>query len=212
MTKRNALILSKSESISKIVCSELALLGFTSKIIKEIPTSSDADIIVFDATSLELPASLRSFLNLSKSKKLAISNDNTEKLSIRFDKTFAFPFSISEFRSTVLDVMSLEASDITVSATVNEKCFVSDADKAGVFFGEIYIPLTVYEYKLLTLLCENSGNCVSKKDILALFDEGNSNMAEVYICHLRNKLEAPFAKKVIYTVRGKGYMTDHILI
>ena len=211
MTKRNALILSKDESISKIAYSELLLLGYSPKILKEMPTSSDAELIIFDATTIEFSAPAKTFLNLSSSKKIAILNNDTERLSARFDQAFTFPFSLSAFRGALLDIISKEDHAITNADTSNKKCFVCDPDKMGVYFGESYIPLSVYEFKLLSLLCENSGKCVSKNDILSLFEESSSNIAEVYICHLRNKLEIPFGTKVIYTVRGKGYMTDHIL-
>ena len=134
-----------------------------------------------------------------------------EAIDLRKSKALAFPFPLSEFREALLENLAKEAPDSSNADTATPKSFVSASDKTGVYFGESYIPLSVYEFKLLSLLCENSGKCVGKAEILSLFDDGNSNIAEVYICHLRNKLEAPFGKKVIYTVRGKGYMTDHIL-
>ena len=50
---------------------------------------------------------------------------------------------------------------------------------------------------------------VSKRDILGnVWDddfEGDPNIVEVYIRHLRNKLDRPFGRCAIETVRGAGY-------
>ena len=53
------------------------------------------------------------------------------------------------------------------------------------------------------------GDVVSKIDILDhVWDEafdGDPNIVEVYVAHLRNKLDRPFGRSTIETVRGAGY-------
>ncbi|MET0990035.1 MAG: winged helix-turn-helix domain-containing protein, partial [Glaciihabitans sp.] len=50
---------------------------------------------------------------------------------------------------------------------------------------------------------------VSKREVLAgVWDddfEGDPNIVEVYIGHLRNKLDRPFGRAAIETLRGAGY-------
>jgi two-component system, OmpR family, response regulator len=50
---------------------------------------------------------------------------------------------------------------------------------------------------------------VSKREILDhVWDddfEGDPNIVEVYVRHLRNKLDRPFGRAAIQTVRGSGY-------
>ena len=208
---KKAIIFSKSESISRIVFSELSLLGYTPRIVCELPEESGVELIVFDATSLELSTPLRGFINRNhSSNRIAIINNAGGNLSVRFDKVLPFPFLISELRAAVLDAYST-AEKANAESTPREKCFVLSTDALGVSFENTYIPLSKYEAKLLKLLCENSGRCVTRKDILSLFGADDSNISDVYICHLRNKLETPFGIKVIYTVRGEGYMTDYII-
>ena len=212
MTKRNALIFSKNNTISRIVLAELSFLGYTPKIVQEIPEQKDTEIIVFDATELELSQSIRSFIASSVcTKKIAIMGNPSGKLSARFHKTLVFPFLLSDFRDIILETSEQYNSD-KAGGSATSKLFIASKDKKGVTLDDLFIPLSQYEFSLLNLLCENSGNCVSREDILNLFDSGDSNIAEVYICHLRNKLETPFGIKVIYTVRGKGYMTDYAII
>ncbi len=71
------------------------------------------------------------------------------------------------------------------------------------------ISLTAKEFMLLVLLAKNRGKVISKQEILEKvwelsFDTG-TNTIEVYISFIRNKIDKPFAKKLIYTKSGFGY-------
>jgi DNA-binding response OmpR family regulator len=54
-----------------------------------------------------------------------------------------------------------------------------------------------------------AGEVVSKREILeGVWDfdfDGDPNIVEVYIRHLRNKVDRPFAREAIQTLRGAGY-------
>jgi two-component system, OmpR family, response regulator len=84
-------------------------------------------------------------------------------------------------------------------------------DPAGrrVWRGEIEVALTARELSLLEFLLRRRGEVVSKREILAHvwdFDfEGDPNIVEVYIGHLRRKLDRPFGRAAIETLRGAGY-------
>ena len=71
------------------------------------------------------------------------------------------------------------------------------------------VGLTAREMALLEFLLRRKGEVVSKTDILQhVWDyefEGDLNIVEVYVRHLRNKLDRPFARTAIETVRGAGY-------
>ena len=72
------------------------------------------------------------------------------------------------------------------------------------------IDLTTTEYKLLELFLLRPEEVLSRETILEKvwgFDfEGESNVLEVYIRYLRNKLEANGEQRLIHTVRGAGYV------
>ncbi len=78
-----------------------------------------------------------------------------------------------------------------------------------VWRGEDEVSLTSRETALLEYLLRNAGAVVSKRDILGnVWDddfEGDPNIVEVYVRHLRNKLDRPFGRAAIETVRGSGY-------
>jgi DNA-binding response OmpR family regulator len=75
--------------------------------------------------------------------------------------------------------------------------------------GQVEVELTPRELALLEFLLHRRGEVVSKREILEhVWDddfEGDSNIVEVYVWHLRNKLDRPFGRDAIQTVRGAGY-------
>jgi two-component system copper resistance phosphate regulon response regulator CusR len=72
------------------------------------------------------------------------------------------------------------------------------------------IDLTPKEFALMEYLIRNQGRVVSKTEIAEKvwdinFDTG-TNVIEVYVSYLRNKLDRPFDKKLIHTMFGLGYV------
>jgi DNA-binding response OmpR family regulator len=71
------------------------------------------------------------------------------------------------------------------------------------------IALTPREFGLLEFLLHHRGDVVSKTEILeGVWDsayEGDPNVVEVYVRYLRLKIDAPFERHAIETVRGMGY-------
>jgi two-component system copper resistance phosphate regulon response regulator CusR len=75
------------------------------------------------------------------------------------------------------------------------------------------IELTAKEYALLEYLAANAGRVFSRTMIVDhVWDqsfEGATNIVDVYVQHLRSKIDGPFPRKLIRTVRGVGYsLTD----
>jgi len=75
--------------------------------------------------------------------------------------------------------------------------------------GEVEVELTARELALLEFLLRRRDEVVSKREILDhVWDydfEGDPNIVEVYVRHLRNKLDRPFERDSIQTIRGAGY-------
>ena len=75
--------------------------------------------------------------------------------------------------------------------------------------GDTEVSLTTREYELLEALMRKPGQVVAKQDLLervwgADF-EGDPNVVEVYVGYLRRKIDRPFDRNDIETVRGVGY-------
>lgn len=92
----------------------------------------------------------------------------------------------------------LEAEDLTLNTTTYEV-------KRG---GKV-IPLTSKEFSLLEYLLRNKGRPLSKDEIIGHVWDYDAdvlpNTVEVYIRYLRQKIDDPFDKPIIYTARGFGY-------
>ena len=78
--------------------------------------------------------------------------------------------------------------------------------------GANEVELTAREMELLEFLMRRAGEVVSKTEILAhVWDydfEGDPNIVEVYVGHLRNKVDRPFDRRALETIRGAGYRLD----
>ena len=71
------------------------------------------------------------------------------------------------------------------------------------------VDLSAKEYSLLEYLMANSGRVLSRSMIIGhVWDQsfdGITNIVDVYVRHLRSKVDEPFEQKLIRTVRGVGY-------
>jgi len=85
-----------------------------------------------------------------------------------------------------------------------------DTVKKSVVRGGKPIKLSAREYALLTYLAHRVGQVVSRADIWEhLYDSNDevaSNVVDVYIAYLRNKIDKGFEKKLIHTRHGQGYV------
>jgi two-component system, OmpR family, response regulator len=75
--------------------------------------------------------------------------------------------------------------------------------------GDQELSLSPREFSLLEFLMRRSGQVVAKSEILAHvwdFDfDGDDNIVEVYVRYLRRKIDIPFGRQAIETIRGVGY-------
>ena len=87
-----------------------------------------------------------------------------------------------------------------------------DQGRHRAFRGEQRIDLTTKEFALLHLLMRQSGEVLSRTQIISLVWDMNfdcdTNVVEVSIRRLRAKIDDPFDKKLIHTLRGVGYVLE----
>ncbi len=83
-----------------------------------------------------------------------------------------------------------------------------DTHQYKVHLNQNPVDLSPREFKLLKYLCDNYGKVVTRQQILnavwGIHFENPSNVVDVYISYLRNKLESK--QKFIHTVKGIGYL------
>lgn len=118
------------------------------------------------------------------------------------------PFSLEELSARI------RAMTRTSFGTSSSVITVADLelDTAGktVKRGGREIILSAKEFSLLEYLMLNRGKILSRdkiEDHIWNFDyEGGTNVVDVYISYLRKKIDDGFDKKLIHTVRGRGYV------
>jgi DNA-binding response OmpR family regulator len=136
-------------------------------------------------------------------------DERVEGLNTGADDYLAKPFALVELvarvralgrrgagesKSTVLRVADLTLDTVTHQARR----------------GRINFELTAREYRLLEFLMRSAGRICGRMAILEKvwdydFDPG-SNLVDVYIKRLREKIDADFEPKLFHTVRGMGYL------
>jgi DNA-binding response OmpR family regulator len=133
--------------------------------------------------------------------------DEIEALDTGADDYLTKPFS---FAVLVARLRALLRRGVTERPAVLEAGDLRlDPAAKRTWRGDVEVELTPREHALLEYLLRRQGEVVSKRDILDhVWDydfEGDPNIVEVYVRHLRNKLDRPFDRSSLETVRGAGY-------
>ena len=78
--------------------------------------------------------------------------------------------------------------------------------------GDTPISLTAREFSLLEYLMRRAGEVVSRFDLLEhvwdAYGTSEANVVEVYVGYLRRKIDTPFGRAAVTTVRGVGYRLE----
>ena len=133
--------------------------------------------------------------------------DQVEALDTGADDYLTKPFS---FAILLARIRALVRRGSTARPTVLEAGDLTlDPSTRAVARAGQPIELTAREFAVLEYLFRRRGEVVSKREIIEnVWDydfDGDDNIVEVYVRHLRNKLDRPFGREAIETLRGAGY-------
>jgi two-component system, OmpR family, response regulator len=133
--------------------------------------------------------------------------DEVEALDTGADDYLTKPFSYVVLVARLRALIRRGAPERPAVLKAGDLQFDPGARRA--FRGHVEVDLTAREMMLLEFLLRRRGEVASKREILEhVWDydfEGDPNIVEVYIGHLRNKLDRPFNRSSIETLRGAGY-------
>lgn len=118
------------------------------------------------------------------------------------------PFAFAELLARLRSLLRRGAQEKTTMLSLGDLVLDTISHKAR--RADRVIDLTAKEYALLEFFLRNKDRVLSRTIIAEHiwdyhFDTG-TNLIDVYINHLRNKVDTGFEKKLIHTVRGVGYV------
>jgi two-component system OmpR family response regulator len=136
--------------------------------------------------------------------------DRIHGLDVGADDYLSKPFDFGELLARLRALMRrapaerparLEVGDLVVDPATHEVA------RAGVA-----VELTAREFAVLEFLARHAGQAVTRATLLDhVWDEnfeGSTNIVDVYVGYLRRKLELPFDRALIRTIRGVGYALE----
>lgn len=136
-------------------------------------------------------------------------DDRVKGLQTGGDDYMTKPFSFSELLARI-QALIRRATQVVEPATLSTGDLRMDLLSREVVRGENRITLPAREFSLLEYLMRNEGRIVSKTAILEhVYDysfDPQTNVVDVLVCRLRNKVDRDFDEKLIHTVRGMGYV------
>jgi two-component system, OmpR family, response regulator len=133
--------------------------------------------------------------------------DEADALDLGADDYLTKPFSFVVLLARIRALLRRGVTPRPAALKVDD--LVLDPAAHTVRRGETGVDLTPREFSLLEFLMRRAGDAVSKADILhhvwdANYD-GDANVVEVYVGYLRRKIDVPFERQSLQTVRGAGY-------
>ena len=228
MTTR-VLIIEDEKNLARFVELELKHEGFETEVHNNgrsgfeaaVAEGADWDVILLDLmlpelNGIEVCRRVRQVSNVPIVMMTARDSviDRVSGLDHGADDYIVKPFAIEELLArmrALLRRIEIETEEnVRKQTTVIFKDLTVEKENRVVRRGEDVIELTKREYELLLELMENV-NVVLSRDVLlnkvwGYESEVETNVVDVYIRYLRNKIDVPGQESYIQTVRGTGYV------
>ncbi|OSB09654.1 response regulator transcription factor [Paraclostridium bifermentans] len=218
---KKILIIEDEKNISSFVKMELEFEGYITQVIEDgkqgldEAINKDYDLILLD---LMLPSlnGIEICRRLKKEKNTPIIMlsakdsvmDKVSGLQMGADDYIAKPFAIEELLARIQVVFRRENN--ANSKLLNFKDLSINIESRLVKKGDEELNLTNKEYELLLYLMENKEKVISRFSLLESVwgynYETETNVVDVYVRHLRNKLDTEDKEEYIKTVRSIGYI------
>jgi len=135
--------------------------------------------------------------------------DRVKGLDSGADDYMVKPFAVAELMARVRALGRRGARMANGRNQLRAGDLMLDVSRHSAVRGEEEIELTVKEFQLLELLLRHQGQVLSRAQILDhvwQYDRDfASNVVDIYIHYLRNKIDKGFDKQLIHTIRGVGY-------
>ncbi len=137
--------------------------------------------------------------------------DKVSGLDMGADDYITKPFAIEELLARIrVTLRKRSASSETAHQVLHCRGITLDSERFKVTYNGVPIELTAKEFALLQTLMQNKNIVMSRNTLLENiwgYDYvGETNIVDVYVRYLRQKIDVKFGVKIISTVRGVGYV------
>jgi two-component system copper resistance phosphate regulon response regulator CusR len=136
-------------------------------------------------------------------------NHRIHGLSEGADDYLVKPFAFGELAARVRAVLRRNAAALS-GEQMSFEDLTLDSKRNHVERAGTPLRLTAKEFQLLELLLQHQSKVLSRtfiaESVWEMSFDGDSNVIDVNIKRLRAKVEDPFERKLIHTVRGRGYV------
>ncbi len=171
------------------------------------------DVMLPDINGIEICRRVRAagnFVPILMLTALASSENIVTGLNAGADDYLPKPFRFAELEARINALARRAGQELKSAEIIKIDDLQIDRRAKTVSRGGNEIFLTAKEFRLLYYLAKNTGVTLSREKILdnvwnINFDM-NTNVVDVYINYLRNKIDKPFENKLIHTIKGLGYV------
>jgi DNA-binding response OmpR family regulator len=136
--------------------------------------------------------------------------DQADGLDVGADDYLTKPFSYVVLVARLRALLRRGAPERPAMLSAGD--LVLDPAARQVTRGDTRIELTAREFSLLEYLMRHPGEVVGRFELLEhvwqAYGASEANVVEVYIGYLRRKVDAPFGRRSVTTVRGAGYRLE----
>lgn len=225
MEERRILLVEDEQKIADTLKFGLAENGYEvdvaydGNIGKRMSESSTYNLVVLDINlpginGYELCRSIRNnnpHIPVIMLTALSALNDKIEGYDAGADDYIIKPFEFKELLMKIRVLLRRTASQqVPMGNVLKAADLTMNLDSKEVQRGNKMINLTAKEFQLLEYLLRNKNRLVSRADIaINVWDidfDTNTNVIDVYINYVRNKVDKPFEQKLIQTQVGMGYI------
>ncbi len=190
-------IISKNKTLSRFIELEAISCGASPRIFSSMPK----DVEVFSLVFLDIDTvEAEDIVGNSKVYTLSAEHNGRE------ERALCSPPSLVSLRRAVMNSADVHIIYSEGDRLMPDKTLTIDEEHYAVVIDSERFTVSDYEMRVLKLLCERFGKAVSREEINARLGAEDGNIADVYVCRLRKKLEKNGERRVIKTVRGAGYM------
>src|SRR5574344_105809 len=184
---------------------------------RKLETGEHFDLVLLDIrmpqmTGLEVCQKIRETFGYATPVLMLTALDTTDDIVMGLhagaDDYIVKPFKFMELLARIQAMFRrLDAAKNSYSLSCGDLNLEPASHKA--IRGNVEVDLSIKEYRLLEYMMEHHGEILSRRQLLKNvwnkdFDT-NTNIVDVYVRYLRNKIDDNFDKKLIHTVVGTGY-------